>query len=75
MVERLGNKTKIISIFLDVPKKELIRRLKLRGEKDIEKRIERFAFENSYRPNFNLIIPNDNFEKTVKIIEDLLKKD
>lgn len=73
MVSRLGNKTKIISIFLDVSKKELIKRLKLRGEKDIEKRMTRFDFEISYRPNYNLIIPNDNLEKTVQIIENLLK--
>lgn len=73
MVSKLGNKTKIVSIFLDVPKKELIKRLKLRGEKDIEKRMSRFAFENSYRPNYNLIIPNDDMNKTVQIIENILK--
>lgn len=74
MVDRLGNKIKIISIFLDVSKDELNKRLKLRGEKDIEKRMSRFDFEISYRPNFNLIIPNDNFEKTVQIIEGILKR-
>lgn len=74
MVSRLGNKTKIVSIFLDVPKKELIRRLTLRGEKDIEKRMSRVDFEISYRPNYNLIIPNDNLAKTVQIIENILNK-
>lgn len=74
MVDRLGNKVKIISIFLEVPKEELIRRLTLRGEKDIPKRMERFDFETEHRPNFNLIIKNDDFEKTASIIEGLLKK-
>jgi guanylate kinase len=40
MVNRLEDKTKIVSIFLDVSKEELIKRLKLRGEKDIEKAYE-----------------------------------
>ena len=74
MVERLGNKVKINSIFLDVPKQELIRRLKLRGEKNIDKRMERFEFESAHRPNYNLIIQNDNLDKTIEIIERILNK-
>ena len=74
MTERLGNKVKIVSIFLDVPKQELIKRLKLRGEKNIDKRMERFEFESAHRPNYNLIIQNDNLDKTVEIIEGILNK-
>jgi guanylate kinase len=75
IIERLGDKIKIVSIFLDVPKKVLIKRLKLRGEgeQEIEKRMGRFDFEISYRPNYDLIIPNDNLEKTIKIIEGIIK--
>ncbi|MCI6542859.1 MAG: AAA family ATPase [Firmicutes bacterium] len=75
MVQRLDHKVKILSIFLDVPKQELINRLKLRGEKNIEKRMERFDFESAHRPNFNLIIQNDNLDKTLQIIENLMNKD
>ena len=74
MVQRLDHKLKIVSIFLDVPKQELINRLKLRGEKNIEKRMERFEFESAHRPNFNLIIQNDNLDKTLQIIEKILNK-
>lgn len=74
MTNRLGNKVKIISIFLDVPKQELINRLKLRGEKNIEKRMERFDLESAHRPNFSLIIQNNNLEKTIQIIESILNK-
>ena len=74
MTERLGNKVKIVSIFLDVPKNELIKRLKLRGEKNIDKRMERFEFESAHRPNYNLIIQNDNLDKTIEIIEGILRK-
>lgn len=74
MVNRLGNKVKIVSIYLDVPKQELIERLKLRGEKEIEKRLARFDFENAHRPNYNLIIQNNDLDKTIQIIENLIKK-
>lgn len=74
MVSRLGNKVKILSIFLDVPKDELINRLKNRGEKNIEKRMERFDFEIGHRPNYNVVIQNDNLDKTIQIIEGLIKK-
>ena len=74
MTEHLGNKVKIVSIFLDVPKHELIKRLKLRGEKNIDKRMERFEFESAHRPNYNLIIQNDNLDKTIEIIEGILRK-
>lgn len=74
MVNRLGNKVKILSIFLDVPKSELIKRLKLRGEKNIDKRMERFDFEIGHRPNYNVVIQNNDLEKTVQIIENLIKK-
>lgn len=72
LAEKLKNKTKVVSIFLNVPKKELIKRLKIRGEQDIEKRMSRVSFELSFRPNFNLVIPNNDLEKTVQIIENIL---
>lgn len=76
MVSRLSNKVKVISIFLDVQKSELISRLTNRGDKkeEIEKRMDRFDFERAHRPNYNLIIQNDNPEKTVQIIENLINK-
>lgn len=74
MISNIGHKVKIVSIFLEVPKEELARRLKLRGEKDIEKRLSRFEFEYSHRPNYDLIIPNDDLNKTTQIIERILNK-
>lgn len=76
MVSRLSNKVKVISIFLDVQKSELISRLTNRGDKkeEIEKRMDRFDFERAHRPNYNLIIQNDNPKKTVQIIENLINK-
>lgn len=71
---KLKNKVKTLSIFLDVPRDELRKRLELRGEKDIDKRLERMEFEVSHRPNFDLIIPNDDLGKTVQIIDALIKK-
>lgn len=74
MVSKIGNKVKIVSIFLEVSKDELARRLELRGEKEIKKRLARFDFEYAHRANYNLIISNDDFNKTIQIIEGILNK-
>lgn len=74
-VNKLKNKVKVLSIFLDVSKSELCKRLRARGdkEKDIERRMSRFDFENSHQQNFDFIIHNNDIEKTVNIIDSLIK--
>ncbi|MDD2445405.1 MAG: AAA family ATPase [Clostridia bacterium] len=69
-----NQKTKVLSIFLTVPKEELIKRLKHRGELDIDLRISRMEFEQSYIKNFDAVIKNIKIEKTIKKIEKLIKK-
>lgn len=64
---------KVLSIFLTVPKLELIKRLKNRGEPDIDLRLSRMEFEENYVGNFDAIIKNLNLNKTVKKIEKLIK--
>ena len=70
--ERFPKDVKIVSIFLKVPKEELIKRLKERGEKEIEKRMERFDYENSLIDNFDYVIENNSIEGTIKEIEKIL---
>lgn len=67
-------KIKVLSIFLTVPKAELIKRLTSRGEPDIDLRLSRMEFEENYIRNFDVIIKNLNLNKTVKKIEKLIKK-
>lgn len=74
LTRMLKNKVKTLSIFLSVPKQELIKRLTLRGEPDIDLRLSRMEFEENYKHNFDLVINNLNLNKTIKIIEKAIKK-
>ena len=70
----LKNKVEVLSIFLTAPKEELIKRLKARGDHDIDLRISRMEFELSYVKNYDYCIENMNLEKTIKKIESIIKK-
>lgn len=72
--DALKGKAKVLSIFLTAPKEELIKRLKLRGDHDIDLRISRMEFELSYVKNYDAVIENINLEKTIKEVEKLIKK-
>ena len=70
----LKNKAVVLSIFLTAPKEELIRRLKARGDHDIDLRMSRTEFELSYAKNYDVTIENVDLEKTLKEIEKIIKK-
>ena len=70
----LKNKVEVLSIFLTAPKEELIKRLKARGDHDIDLRISRMEFELSYSKNYDYVLENINLDKTLKKIESLIKK-
>ena len=71
--------TKIITIFLKVSEEELRNRLKNRGDnlsnEEIELRIGRLKYEESKIKNYDYMIKNDNFEKTVSIIENIIEQE
>ncbi len=70
----LEGKEKVLSIFLTAPRDELVKRLKQRGEADIDLRLSRMEFEMSYISHYDYVINNINLDKTVKKIEALIKK-
>lgn len=70
----LKDKVEVVSIFLTAPKEELIKRLKARGDHDIDLRISRMEFELSYTKNYDYVIENIHLDKTLKKIESLIKK-
>ena len=70
----LKGKATVLSIFLTAPKEELIRRLRERGDHDIDLRISRMEFELAYSKNYDAVIENIDLEKTIKEIEKLIKK-
>lgn len=76
LIRLLGNDTKIITIFLRVPKKELEKRLMNRSEnpdiKNIQLRLNRFDYEESKIGLYDYVIKNNNLEKTIKIIMTII---
>ena len=70
----LDGKAHVLSIFLTAPKEELIARLKKRGDHDIDLRISRMEFELSHASNYDVVLENINLQKTLKKVENLIKK-
>ena len=77
--ELLGKDTKIVTIFLRVPKKELKRRLEERDEKpspqEVILRLNRFDYEESKISLYDYVIKNNNLEKTVQIIMTIIENE
>lgn len=77
LVKLLGNDTKIITIFLRVPKDELNRRLVERNPemspKEIQLRLNRFDYEESKLGFYDYVIKNNDLEKTIQIISTIIE--
>lgn len=79
LIELLGQDTKIVTIFLRVPKEELKRRLEERIDKpspeEIILRLNRFDYEESKIALYDYVIKNNDLEKTVQIIMTIIKNE
>ena len=79
LVKLLGQDTKIVTIFLRVPKDELERRLKERIEKpspeEITLRLNRFDYEESKIGIYDYVLKNNDLEKTVQIIMSIIENE
>ena len=77
LVKLLGQDTKIITIFLRVPKNELHRRLLARNpeitEDEIKKRLSRFEYEESKIDFYDYVLKNNDLEKTIQIITTIIE--
>jgi len=75
----LKDEVKIVTIFLRVDKEELRKRLENRedklDEKEIQLRLNRFDYEESKIGIYDYIIKNDDLEKTVNIILEVIKSE
>ena len=69
--------TKVVTIFLRVPKQELQHRLENRIDRlpreEIILRLNRFDYEESKIANYDYVLKNDNLEKTVEIIKTIIE--
>ena len=70
----LKNKLQIIPVFLDVPKKELIKRITLRGEpKDrVKVRASRFNYELSFRKHYEYIFKHLSIDESVNALQSII---
>ena len=79
LVELLKEDTKVVTIFLRVPKEELEYRLKNRidhlSPKEIQLRLNRFDYEESKIGIYDYVLKNDDLEKTLAIIQTIIEKE
>ncbi len=75
----LGNDTKVVTIFLRVPKEELRHRLENRIDKpspqEIILRLNRFDYEESRINLYDYVLKNNDLEKTVQIIMTIIENE
>ncbi len=75
----LGNDTKVVTIFLRVPKEELKHRLENRIDKpspqEIILRLNRFDYEESRIHLYDYVLKNNDLEKTVQIIMTIIQNE
>ena len=75
----LKTDTKVITIFLRVPKEELERRLKDRIDKpspaEIRLRLSRFEYEESRINLYDYVIKNNDLEKTTQIVMTIIENE
>lgn len=75
----LKDDTKVVTVFLRVPKEELRRRLESRIDKpsseEIILRLNRFDYEESRIDLYDYVLKNDDLEKTVQIIMTIIENE
>ena len=79
LIELLGNDTRVVTIFLRVPKEELRHRLENRVDKpspqEIILRLNRFDYEESRINLYDYVLKNNDLEKTVQIIMTIIENE
>ena len=79
LIRLLKNETRIVTIFLRVPKEELKRRLENRidkpGPEEVILRLNRFDYEESKISLYDYVLKNNDLEKTVQIIMSIIKNE
>lgn len=77
LVEYLKGKAKVLTIFLDATNEVLHDRLIKRGETEekIKLRLSRAKLERGYKDKYDLVIENNDLEKTLSIIRERIRKE
>ena len=79
LINILKKDTKVVTIFLRVPKEILMKRLQNRvdkpSKKEITLRLNRFDYEESRIGMYDYVIKNNNLEKSVQIIQTIIENE
>ena len=79
LINLLKEDTKVVTIFLRVPKEILMKRLQNRVDKpdlkEITLRLNRFDYEDSRIGMYDYVIKNNNLEKSVQIIQTIIQNE
>ena len=79
LIKLLKKDTKVVTIFLRVPKEILMKRLQNRvykpDLKEITLRLNRFDYEESRIGMYDYVIKNNNLEKSVQIIQTIIENE
>ncbi|NLC87427.1 MAG: AAA family ATPase [Clostridiaceae bacterium] len=79
LINILREDTKVVTIFLRVPKDVLINRLKNRidnpTKEEIELRLNRFDYEESKINMYDYVIKNNDLEKSIEIIKTIIQNE
>lgn len=79
LINLLKEDTKVVTIFLRVPKEILMKRLQNRVDKpdlkEITLRLNRFDYEESRIGMYDYVIKNNNLEKSVQIIQTIIQNE
>ena len=79
LINLLKEDTKVITIFLRVPKEALIKRLENRidkpSKKEITLRLNRFDYEESRIDMYDYVIKNNDLEKSVQVIQTIIENE
>lgn len=80
LIKLLGKDTKVVTIFLKVPKDVLEQRLlKRMGDKpdykEITLRLNRFDYENSKIGMYDYVIKNNDLDKSINIITEIINSE
>ena len=79
LIHLLKEDTKVVTIFLRVPKEVLERRLRNRIDKlpdeEIEMRLSRFEYEESKISTYDYVMKNNDLEKSLAIIQAIIEKE
>ena len=79
LINILKQDTKVVTIFLRVPKEVLMKRFENRvdkpSKKEITLRLNRFDYEESRIGMYDYVIKNNNLKKTVEVIKTIIENE